>query len=80
MNAADLLALTNEGKNQMAYEVRHTNSAGAAESQTVSERDVLALISKIERLGGADITVSSANGDRWTAEEADVYLGANRSS
>lgn len=60
----------------MAFEVRHTNSAGVKESQSVSPSDVLSLIAKITRLGGSEIFVVSAKGERWTASEAETHLNA----
>lgn len=54
----------------MAFQVRHTNSAGRSESQSVLETNVLALVSRIGRLGGKDVTVTSSGGEKWTAEEA----------
>jgi hypothetical protein len=54
----------------MRFEVRHTNSAGRTERQSVSEGDVLALISKIDRLSGTDVSVVSDSKETWGAEEA----------
>jgi hypothetical protein len=61
----------------MAFEIRHKNSAGMVERQTVAECDVLALITKIGRFGGSNILVVGAGGLKWTAEEAKLQLQAH---
>jgi hypothetical protein len=60
----------------MAFKVKHTNSSGQAESQTVAASDVISLMSKIGRLGGSEIMVISARGERWNVTEAATHLMA----
>ncbi|GHD21078.1 hypothetical protein GCM10016234_34370 [Tianweitania populi] len=58
----------------MSFEITHLNSGGDRESQSVRQADALPLLSKIERLGGTNIQVRSANGQRWTAAQARAQL------
>jgi hypothetical protein len=57
-----------------SYQITHLNSAGRRESQSVRQADALALMLKLERLGGSEIAVTSPYGKRWTAAQARAHL------